>query len=249
MRNSITCLLLGNLTLSFAAISAPTSCQITQSSFTASNPTETTVSVTSNEKRVTFSLQVDFQGTCTSSTGDTSWVSASGARSYYVQGIDSTNSKTGETFYGVEVKDEQDNNAFKYGSRWTDQACVSEEFKGTWTAGSEVCDSTSGTISGTDCRDLFNAVEASICWQIPSPVVCIDSKLVSGTLSAYASLRLVAAGETVTSSPSIVLDLTSGGYYSCSGQSADVVSASAVNFAASTFHLASWLVVYFGLFF
>ena len=105
----------------------------------------------------------------------------------------------------------QDNNAFKYGSRWTDQACVSEEFKGTWTAGrasnhaiflrrnldrmqslhifpfagSEVCDSTSGTISGTDCRDLFNAVEASICWQIPSPVVCIDSKLVSGTLSAY----------------------------------------------------------------
>ena len=40
-------------------------------------------------------------------------------------------------------------------------------------------------------------------------------------------------------------DLTSGGYYSCSGQSADVVSASAVNFAASTFHLASWLVVYF----
>jgi hypothetical protein len=30
------------------------------------------------------------------------------ARSYYVQGIDSTNSKTGETFYGVEVKDEQD---------------------------------------------------------------------------------------------------------------------------------------------
>ncbi|CAL1149794.1 unnamed protein product [Cladocopium goreaui] len=230
MRNSITCLLLGNLTLSFAAISAPTSCQITQSSFTASNPTETTVSVTSNEKRVTFSLQVDFQGTCTSSTGDTSWVSASGARSYYVQGIDSTNSKTGETFYGVEVKDEQ-------------------EFKGTWTAGSEVCDSTSGTISGTDCRDLFNAVEASICWQIPSPVVCIDSKLVSGTLSAYASLRLVAAGETVTSSPSIVLDLTSGGYYSCSGQSADVVSASAVNFAASTFHLASWLVVYFGLFF
>mmetsp|Transcript_43890 Transcript_43890/g.69763 ORF Transcript_43890/g.69763 Transcript_43890/m.69763 type:complete len:250 (+) Transcript_43890:69-818(+) len=249
MQNSKTFLLLGNLTLSIAAISAPTSCQITQSSFTASNPTETTVSVTSNEKRVTFSLQVDFQGTCTSSTGDTSWVSASGARSYYVQGIDSTNSKTGETFYGVEVKDEQDNNAFKYGARWTDQACVSEEYKGTWTAGSEVCDSTDGRISGTDCRDLFSAVEASICWQISSPVVCIDSKLVSGTLSAYASLRLVAAGETVTSSPSTVLDLTSGGYYSCSGQSADVVSASAVNFAASTFQLMSWIVVCFRLFF
>ena len=29
----------------------------------------------------------------------------------------------------------QDNNAFKYGARWTDQACVSEEYKGTWTAG------------------------------------------------------------------------------------------------------------------
>ena len=29
----------------------------------------------------------------------------------------------------------QENNAFKYGARWTDQACVSEEFKGTWTAG------------------------------------------------------------------------------------------------------------------
>eukprot|EP00435_Cladocopium_sp_Y103_P003842 s1670_g1.t1 len=243
-RNSVTFLLgLADLRLSLAAISAPTTCQITQSSFTASNPTETS-SATSNEKKVSFSLQVDFQGTCTSSTGDTSW-----ARSYYVQGIDSTNSKTGETFYGVEVKDEQDNNAFKYGARWADQACVSEEFKGTWTAGSEVCDSTSGTISGTDCRDLFNAVEASICWQISSPVVCIDSKLVSGTLSAYASLRLVAAGETVTSSPSTVLDLTSGGYYSCSGQSADVVSTSAVNFAASTFQLTSLLVVYFGLFF
>ena len=118
-------------------------------------------------------------------------------RSYYVQGIDSTNSKTGDVFYGVEVKDEQDwstqlvrpwlllmyllsgsrcdrgteklrvekkyakwilqsgsqlnfivelldeswcqpgqdNNAFKYGARWTDSPCVSEQFKGTWTAG------------------------------------------------------------------------------------------------------------------
>eukprot|EP00438_Fugacium_kawagutii_P011532 Skav230140 [mRNA] locus=scaffold1301:174255:177327:- [translate_table: standard] len=147
-------------------------------------------------------------------------MSGTGSRSYYVQGIDSTLSKTGEVFYGVEVKDSQANYEFKYGPRWTDNPCVTEEFQGTWTADSVVCDSTSGSISGTDCINLFAAVEASICWQIANPVVCIDNKLVSGTLSAYASLKLVAADETVTSSPMTVLDLSS--IYSCSGDSYQV---------------------------
>ena len=224
-------------TVGWAAISAPTSCEITQSSFTATNPTQTTVSVTSNDQRLTFSLQAEFQATCTSSTGETSWASATGVRSYYVQGIDSTNSKTGDVFYGVEVKDEQDNNAFKYGARWTDSPCVSEQFKGTWTAGTVVCDSTSGSVSGSDCIDLFNAVEASICWQVADPKVCTANKAVSGTLSAYASLKLVAADKTVSSTPSTVLDLTSS--YACSGEEYTVTasdsSASAVS-VASTIH-------------
>lgn len=130
----------------------------------------------------------------------------------------------------VELLDEswcqagQDNNAFKYGARWTDSPCVSEQFKGTWTAGGHawltcaityayilglqvqfhdsdlhlhsefiapgtvVCDSTSGSVSGSDCIDLFNAVEASICWQVADPKVCTANKAVSGTLSAYVSL-------------------------------------------------------------
>lgn len=121
------------LTLCWGAISAPTSCEITQSSITATNPMETSVSVTSNEKKVTFTLQANIQGTCQSSTGETSWVSGTAERSYYVQGIDSTNSKTGETFYGVEVKEDGENDEFKYGARWTNQPCV--EDKGTWTAG------------------------------------------------------------------------------------------------------------------
>ena len=55
-------------------------------------------------------------------------------------------------------------------------------------AGTVVCDSTSGTVSGSDCIDLFNAVEASICWQVAAPKVCTANKAVSGTLSAYVSL-------------------------------------------------------------
>mmetsp|Transcript_66949 Transcript_66949/g.82005 ORF Transcript_66949/g.82005 Transcript_66949/m.82005 type:complete len:251 (-) Transcript_66949:143-895(-) len=234
------------LTLCWAIISAPTSCQITQSSFTASNPTQTSVSVTSSDVKLTFSLQVDFQATCTSATGDTTWVSATGARSYVIQGIDSTNSKTGEVFYGVEVKDEQDNNGFKYGARWNNEPCVSEEFKGTWTGGSETCDSAGGSIVGETCRDLFNAVEASICWQVANPVVCIDNKAVSGTLSAYASLRLVAAGQTVTSSPSTIVDLSN--YYSCSGASYEVTASSAVNYCAGASVTASVLILYFAVF-
>ena len=54
--------------------------------------------------------------------------------------------------------------------------------------GTVVCDSTSGSVSGSDCIDLFNAVEASICWQVADPKVCTANKAVSGTLSAYVSL-------------------------------------------------------------
>ncbi|CAJ1351786.1 unnamed protein product [Effrenium voratum] len=218
----------------WAQITAPSSCSITQSSFSVSSPELESVSVTSNEKRVNFQLQVSFTATCTSSTGDTSWVSASGERMYYARGIDSLNSKTGTTYYGIEVKDSQDNNAFQYGERWESGPCVSEEYKGTWTAdgGNTVCDSTSGSISGTDCINLFKAVEASICWQVSSPKVCKDTKVASGTLSAYASLHLVAENSKVTSTPAQVLDLSS--YYSCSGDEADVKESFAVLSAASS---------------
>ena len=213
--------------LGFGQISAPSSCSISQASFVASNPSVESVSVTSTDQRLSFSLQVTFEATCSSSTGETTWVSASGARSYYVQGIDSYSSKTGETFYGVQVKDTQSNNDFKYGLRWPNQPCVSEQFHGTWTAGSTICDSTGGSVSGTDCINLFNAVDASVCWQITNPMVCIDNKLVSGALQAYGSLSLVAAGTSVSSSPSTVLDLSS--YYTCSGESKQVESSLAVS--------------------
>eukprot|EP00439_Symbiodinium_sp_Y106_P079159 s167_g17.t2 len=58
------------------------------------------------------------------------------------------------------------------------------------------CDSTGGTLSGQDCIDLFRAVEASICWSVASPRVCVDTMTVSGTLSASAQLKLVAADRT-----------------------------------------------------
>ena len=210
-----------------AGITAPSSCSITQSSFTASGATLSSTDVTSNEQQLSFNLQVNFAATCTSGTGDTSWVSASGTRSYYVKGIESTDSKTDTTYYGVEVKDEADNTAFKYGARWSDSPCISEEFKGTWSSGGETCDSTGGSIVGSTCRDLFRAVEASICWSLTDPVVCIDTKVVGGTLQAKARLALAAANINVDSSSSTVLDLSN--YYSCSGASSQVTSSSAIS--------------------
>lgn len=210
-----------------AGITAPSSCSITQSSFTASGASLQSTDVTTNEQQLSFSLQVNFAATCTSSSGDTSWVSSSGTRSYYVKGIESTDSKTDTTYYGVEVKDESDNTAFKFGARWSDAPCVSEEFKGTWSSAGDTCDSTGGSIVGTTCRDLFRAVEASICWSLTSPVVCHDTKLVGGTLKAKARLALAAANLNVDSSESTVLDLSN--YYSCSGASSQVQSSLAIS--------------------
>lgn len=170
-------------------------------------------------QKLAFDMEVNFQATCTSDTGNTTWTSATGVRQMSVKGIDVRNTKTGTMSYGIEVKDAQDNGAFQYGPRW-DGDCVSEEFKGTWTAGTTTCDSTGGTLSGQDCIDLFRAVEASICWSVASPRVCVDTMTVSGTLSASAQLKLVAADRTVSSDPTSLLDTS--GYYSCSGEEVEV---------------------------
>lgn len=159
---------------------------------------------TTNQK-LAFDMEVNFQPTCTSDTGNTTWTSSTGVRQMSLKGIDVLNTKTGTTSYGIEVKDAQDNGAFQYGPRW-DGDCVSEEFKGTWTAGTTMCDSTGGT--------------ASICWTVASPMVCVDTMAVSGSLSASAQLKLVAADSTVSSDPTSLIDTT--GYYSCSGEEVEV---------------------------
>lgn len=81
--------------------------------------------------------------------------------------------------------------------------------------GSELtCDSTTGSISG-DCRDLYNAVEVSVCYEVQNPKMCIDPKQVSGTLNIYAKFHLKAEGTSVQSSPTVAVDMSQ--YYDCSG--------------------------------
>mmetsp|Transcript_33690 Transcript_33690/g.77789 ORF Transcript_33690/g.77789 Transcript_33690/m.77789 type:complete len:258 (+) Transcript_33690:70-843(+) len=200
------------------SISAPTSCEILTSNFAVSNVGLESISVTSTNQKLAFDLQVSFTASCTSPTEQTSWSSQTAVRRMEVKGIDRT--VKGTTYHGIEVTDTQDNEDISYGAGWADQPCLSEEFKGTWTTGDTQCDSTSGTISGSDCIDLFRAVEASICWTFASPKVCVDTMSVSGTLSAYANLRLVAASTTVSSEPTQIVDMS--GYYSCSGDHVDV---------------------------
>ncbi|CAK9022053.1 Alpha-amylase [Durusdinium trenchii] len=104
--------------------------------------------------------------------------------------------RTGDVYHRIKLKETGESGGLTVTDADEAMRCYSEDISG-------------------DCRDLYNAVEVSVCYEVQNPKMCIDPKQVSGTLNIYAKFHLKAEGTSVQSSPTVAVDMSQ--YYDCSG--------------------------------